>query len=181
MLTRMPVSFLPCAAPVLAGILLVLGWRVRSRAFRTGAVGMAIALVLVVPAGVHVHGLWLRSQAGDNNASGQLRYAEWAETHAEDIGSFVLWPESPDVEEGFRWTERAATNGDVTAMYLIGVRLKHGIFVPRPSGWSGPEGNVFPQPETGQEWIDRALATGFVPPAGISEEEYYWRVFRSRK
>lgn len=58
----------------------------------------------------------------------------------------------------------------------LGIRLKYGMFVPKPNDWNGPAGNVFPQPERGQEWIDRAIRGGYQPTT--QEEWYYWQVFR---
>jgi hypothetical protein len=89
----------------------------------------------------------------------------------------ILWPCEPDVLGGFAWLEAAATQDYPPAAYLVGVRLKHGEHVPRPPDWKGPSGNHFPQPEKGQELIDRALKLGFVPPPG-DEASYYMRAYR---
>ena len=70
----------------------------------------------------------------------------------------------------------AASLGDPKAMYAYGVRLKHGFFVPKPTDWQGPGGNVFAQPVEGQRWIDQALAAGFRPTC--SEYEFLLKEFR---
>jgi hypothetical protein len=61
-------------------------------------------------------------------------------------------------------------------LYALGVRLKHGIHVPRPANWTGPSGNVFEQPDLGQSYIDKAFELGYKPK--VDEESYYWQVYR---
>jgi TPR repeat protein len=112
---------------------------------------------------------------GDPEA--QYKLARWTENHCEQLGSVILWPCEPDVLGGFAWLEKAAAQDYPPAVYLVGVRLKHGEHVPRPPDWKGPAGNHFPHPEKGQELIDRALKLGFVPPPG-DEVSYYMRVYR---
>lgn len=174
----MPVSILPCITPVVALVFCIVAWRARPREYRLALLALAAILLLGAPVLVYTQGLWLRMRASDTNAAGQLRYAKWLESHSETISSFVLWPTSPDVDGGFAWAEKAAINGDAEAMYIVGVRLKYGMFVPRPASATGVGVNVFPQPQAGQMWIDRAIAKGYVPPAGIPEEQYYSRVYR---
>jgi hypothetical protein len=175
----MPVSVLPLLTLVAFSALVVCAWRVRARWMRVCLVIVAVLLIAGVPAAVYVQGLWLRMQAGDENPAGQLRYARWLESHAETIAAVVPWFGAPDVDAGFQWAQKAA-NGDAEAMYVVGVRLKHGIFVPRPVNWTGPEGNVFAQPAAGQPLIDRAIEKGFVPPEGVREEQYYMLVYRRK-
>jgi TPR repeat protein len=101
--------------------------------------------------------------------------ARWTENHNERIGEFILWPFEPDVLGGYAWLEKAAAKNYPPAVYAVGVRLKHGIHVPRPPGWNGPAGNRFPQPQRGQALIDRALQLGYRP---LVEEQQFYSHFR---
>ena len=171
----MPVSLLPIILPVLLVGVPLLFWSKGRSAFRGAAAASAslfAALVLYVYAPGWV--LTLRANAGE--AEAQYELGRWTENHCEQIGRFILWPCESDVLGGYAWLEKSAAQDYPPALYALGVRLKYGEHVPQPPGWTGPGGNVFKQPERGQQYIDRALALGFRP----SEEEqyYYWRVYR---
>ncbi len=172
----MPVSPLPLLLPLLiCGVLVygaIGGWRRFLKAF----VG-TILIVGVIVAPFLIPGGILRIQAGAGNPKAQYRYARWLENTPESIGSVILWPFPPDVLGGYEWLEKSAEGGFPPALYVQGIRLKHGFHVPEPAGWTGPGGNVFPQPEKGQALIDKALALGFQTPA-VPEESYYWHVYR---
>ena len=172
----MPVSLLPCITPLLlVGVPLVMLLKSR-RAAKIAAVGSAGALGVFLLS-VYVSGWWLYSKTAKGDPAAQYRYAQWRENHSERIGSVVLWPVEADVLGGYGWLEKAAAQDYPPAVWLVGVRLKHGVHVPRPPGWTGPGGNVFEQPELGQAMIDRAVnQLGYRPPAG--EDEVYWQHYR---
>jgi len=172
----MPVSFLPCITPLLLiGVPLLLLFKSR-RAAKIGAICSACALGLLLLI-VYVPGWWLYAKAVRGDAAAQYRYAQWTENHSEQVGSIILWPFEPDVLGGYEWLEKAAAQDYPAAVWLLGVRLKHGMHVPEPAGWTGPAGNVFPQPERGQAMIDRAVnQLGYKPPA--SEDAFYWQHYR---
>jgi TPR repeat protein len=126
----------------------------------------------------HVPG-WVRmipAHRGDPAAMYEL--ARWMENHDEQMGQFVLWPFGPDVLGGYTWLERAAALDNPPAVYAVGVRIKYGEHVPRPSNWPSNQqgGNCFPQPERGQEMIDKALRLGYQPT--IKEDWFYWQEYR---
>jgi TPR repeat protein len=78
---------------------------------------------------------------------------------------------------GYTWLAKAAAQDYPPAVWLVGVRLKYGILVPMPKDWNGPGGNVFPQPERGQQMIDHAVNDlGFKPTT--NEESYYFQHYR---
>jgi hypothetical protein len=172
----MPVSLFPCIVPLLLiGIPLLLLKRSR-RAAKLGAVGSACVLALILGV-VYVPGWRLHARAEKGDAAAQYRYAQWLETHSGELGEILLWPSEPDVLGGYAWLEKAAAQDYPPAVWLVGVRLKQGVFVPEPPGWTGPAGNAFPQPERGQAMIDRAVRQlGYRPPAG--EEAFYWQHYR---
>ncbi len=172
----MPVSFLPLVVPVLLIGVPLLCLMVSKRAALIAAIFSFFSFaVIIVP--VYVNGLRMQARAETGDAESAFEYARWLENHSGRINRVILWPFSrPDVEKGYEWVERAAEEGHPEAMYALGVRLKYGLFVPKPKGWMGPTGNVFPQPERGQEWIDRAIKGGYQPT--IQEDWYYWQVFR---
>jgi hypothetical protein len=171
----MPVSYLPCITPLLLiGVPLLFAFRGR-RPFWI-AMCVSATLLLAMLLAVYVPGWALRSKAYAGDAAAQYELARWTENHSEQIGSVILWPASPDVLGGYRWLEKSAAQDYPPALYAIGVRLKHGVHVPRPPNWTGPAGNVFPQPERGQRHIDRALELGYRPV--VEEELFYWHVYR---
>lgn len=171
----MPVSLFSFLLPIVFIVVLCLGAFLGKKAFlRSVAAVIAITTVVALP--FYIPGWWfmLRSLRGDGAALYQL--ARWHENHCEKIGALILWPCSPNLEAGYQVLERSAAAGYPPAIYALGVRLKHGIFVPQPPGWTGPGGNVFPQPERGQPLIDRALKAGFTPK--VEENLFYWQEFR---
>lgn len=172
----MPVSYLPCIMPlVLIGVPLLCLIRGRRAFFVACAVSAAILAAVLLS--VFVPGWIMGAKARDGDPADKYEFARWTENHCEDLGSIILWPCTPDVLGGFTWLEKAAAQDHPPAVWLVGVRLKYGIHVPRPAAWSGPAGNVFPQPERGQAMIDRAVnELGFQPPP--DEETYYWQTYR---
>lgn len=171
----MPVSFIPLITVAVFGASLLWFICLRSKeSVRTfSVVAGLLCLVLLwnfVPGGVY----WLRTHAGD--ASAMYELARWTESHDEDIGEIVLWPFQPNVLGGYRWLEQAAALKHPPSLYAVGVRLKHGIFVPEPPNWTGPGGNVFEQPERGQPLIDEAIRLGYQPKT--SEEHFYFGEYR---
>jgi TPR repeat protein len=172
----MPVSYLPCLTPLLlVGIPLLLLARGRKPFLLAASISGCIFALLFL--WVYVPGWILMFQANNGDPAVQYDLARWTENHCEQLGSLILWPCEPDVLGGFAWLEKAAAQDYPPAVYLVGVRLKHGEHVPKPLDWTGPAGNVFPQPERGQKMIDRALQLGFRPPPG-DEVSYYMRVYR---
>ncbi len=172
----MPISYLPCITPLLLLAIPLLCLASGRRAFLIGT-SISIALVALLISWVYVPGWMLMSPANRGDPAAQYELARWTENHSEQLGRAILWPGKPDVLGGFAWLEKAAAQNHPPAVYLVGVRLKYGQHVPRPSGWDGPAGNHFPQPEKGQKMIDRALELGFKPPYG-DEQSYYNRFYR---
>jgi len=148
------------------------GWR----RFLKTLVGTAL-IVGAILTPFFISGMSLKLQATSGDSKAQYRYARWLENTSESIGAIMLWPFSPDVLGGYEWLRKSAEGGFIPAIYVQGIRLKHGIHVPEPVGWSGPGGNVFPQPEKGQKLIDKAVSLGF-PIPHITEESYYWHFYR---
>lgn len=172
----MPVSYLPVITFLLLFGVPIFGLLRGRKSFRVGA-AISVGLFTLVFLCVYVPGWSLMPSAFRGDPAAQYKLARWTENHCEQIGSVVLWPCSPDVLSGFAWLEKSAAQDYPPAMYLVGVRLKHGIHVPMPRDWNGPGGNVFLQSDRGQKLIDRALQLGFVPPNG-DERGYYWQVYR---
>lgn len=172
----MPVNPIPILISALALIALVVGL---TRGKRTFVIVLAIVafFLLLIIAPFYVEGARIRYKAS-NDPKEMYRYARWLETTPERIGNYILWFGEPDVLGGYTWLERSAHAGYPAAMYAVGIRLKYGIHVPEPPNWSGPAGNVFPQPQAGQEWIEKAKKAGFKPPELDQEEYYYWHVYR---
>lgn len=131
------------------------------------------AFVLVVFLWVSVPGWVLMVRAHFGNAPAAYELARWTEKRSEQLGTVLLWPGSSDVLGGFERLERAAAVDYPPAVYALGVRLKYGMHVPNPSGAGGGR---YPQPERGQELIDKALRLGYQPT--IPEELFYWCEYR---
>jgi TPR repeat protein len=125
---------------------------------------------------VYIPGWVLEQKARAGAPEAQYQFAVWCENHCEVIGAFILWPCRPDVLGGYTWLEKAAEQDYPPAVYTLGVRLKYGDFVPKPDNWSGPAGNMFPQPARGQPLIDKALALGYKPRT--EERMHYMEVYR---
>lgn len=172
----MPVSFIPCITPLLlVGVPLLLLLK-SHRAATWGAVVSACLLALFLLS-IYIPGWLLHAKAAAGDPVTQYEYAQWLENHSGQVGEVILWPTTPDVLGGYAWLEKAAAQNYPPAVWLVGVRLKHGTHVPMPPGWAGPGGNVFPQPQRGQAMIDRAVnELGYKPPA--SEESVYWHHYR---
>ena len=171
----MPVSFLPLIFPALIiGVPLLFLTQGPKPFLWAASVSASILLLLFF--WVYVPGcmLMLKTNRGDPAAMYEL--ARWTENHDDQIGEFILWPVASDVLGGYEWLEKAAALDYPPAVYAVGVRLKHGYHVPRPSGWSGPSGNHFPQMKRGQALIDRAIQLGYQPT--IKEELFYWQQYR---
>ena len=174
----MPISYLPFITSILLLAIPLLCLASGRRAFLIAA-SISISLVALLILWVYVPGWLLMSRADRGDPAEQYELARWTENHSEQLGRVILWPGKPDVLGGFAWLEKAAAQDYPPAVYLVGVRLKHGTGVPRPSGWDGPGGNHFPQPEKGQKMIDRALELGFRPPFG-DEGSYYNHFYRKQ-
>lgn len=171
----MPVSLIPLITTVLISI--AIAWFVISRSkasFR--AFAAAIGFVCLVLGCNFAPGIFYSVAARCGSPSATYKLARWTEKHDERIGEWVLWPVSPNVLGGYTVLERAAAMNYPPAIYALGVRLKHGYFVPEPSNWTGPGGNVFSQPERGQPLIDRAIALGYQPVG--EEQRFYWSDYR---
>ena len=132
-----------------------------------------MALLGAVTLPFYVPGWKLMIQARTGDPHTLYRLAKWHEMHCEKVGSLILWPCEPDIRAGYACLERAAKKDYPPALYALGVRLKLGMFVPP---WTGPGGNVFPQPKTGQALIDKAIALGYKPI--VAEDRFYFDVFR---
>ena len=173
----MPVSYAPLFVPLLLiGIPLVYLLKSRKKAL-LAAIGslLTVAAILLL---VFVPGWGLHHQASAGNAAAQYRYAQWLENHGERLGALLPWAGEPDVYGGYAWLQKSAAQNYPPAVWLLGVRLKYGIFVPQPPNWTGPAGNVFPQPAQGQAMIDKAVNTlGYKPPTA-DEEGYYFQYYR---
>ena len=140
------------------------------------AASVSASLIIIFFLSVYVPGWVLGAKAKAGDAEAQYELARWTEGHCEQIGEVILWPCEPDVLGGYAWLEKSAGQDYPPALFALGVRLKYGDHVPQPPNWSGPGGNVFPQPERGQKLIDRAQALGFRP--SVEEQYYYWMVYR---
>ncbi|MCC6683053.1 MAG: hypothetical protein IT445_19315 [Phycisphaeraceae bacterium] len=172
----MPVSYLPCITPlILFGVPLLL--LITSRRAAKIAAGCSVCVLALLLLAVYVPDWWLYAKAARGDATVQYQYAQWLENHSERIGAIILWPSEPDVLGGYAWLEKAAAQDYPPAVWLVGVRLKYGQFVPKPPGWTGPAGNFFPQPGRGQPIIDRAVnQLGYEPPS--SEDTFYYTHYR---
>jgi hypothetical protein len=168
-----PIPFIVSA--LLVGVPLFAFLTEGRRAFVLATIGSILVLVSLL-LWAYVPGLVLRVKAGRGDSAAMFELARWTENHNEALGSLILWPFGSDVLGGYDWLEKAAARDYPPALWLVGVRLKHGIHVPQPAGWKGAGGNVFPQPERGQKLIDRAKELGYHPPA--DEEGYYWQHYR---
>ncbi len=171
----MPVSYFPLLLPLLFVVLLaqgaIRGWRALIHAIVIVCLILAMVLLpFYIPGWI----LMWRVRGGDPHVMYQL--AKWHENHSDGIGEIILWPFQPDVLGGYAWVERAAEKDYPPALYAIGVRLKHGLHVPKPAGWTGPGGNVFEQPERGQKYIDKAIELGYTPL--VDENMFYDWVYR---
>jgi hypothetical protein len=172
----------PCGTWLLLIAVPLLFLRRGRRAFAIAS-GLSVSVLLWLVLSVYVPGWTLRVRAGRGDPQAQYDYARWTETHCIQLTQVLLWPcfflgdGREDALEGYAWLERAAAQDYPPAVWLVGVRLKYGYNVPRPARWPANEsGNYFPQPERGQQMIDRAIRLGFQPPA--DEERYYWKVFQ---
>jgi TPR repeat protein len=140
------------------------------------AIAVEFLLVSCILLSVYLPGWRLTSKAKQGDPRAQYEVARWYENHHERIGHLILWPGTSDVVSGYYWLERAAAQEYPPAMYALGARLKHGMHVPEPPGWTGPSGNVFPQPKKGKDLIDKALSMGFRPKTN----SYYFYDFEFR-
>src|SRR5262245_1662377 len=173
----MPVSPIPCFTAIFFLLIPLIGVRKGRKGFLVGIVIDSI-IVLVIALAFYIPGwvLYFKANAGDPVS--QYEYARWTENHCGNLNAIIIWPCSPDLLGGFAWLEQAAAQDYPPAVYLVGLRLKYGDFVPKPAWWVGPEnGNIFAQPKRGQDMIDRALKLGYKPRPG-DERSYYARVFR---
>jgi hypothetical protein len=172
----MPVSYLPCITPfLLIGIPLLLLFKSRRAAARAALI--TISLFSLVFLWIYIPGWCLYVKARSGNAAAQYSYAQWLENHSEQVGTVIIWPFEPDVLEGYSWLEKSANQNYPPAVWLLGARLKFGEFVREPPGWTGPGGNVFPQPIRGQALMDHAVKDLGYPAPG-DPEKYYWQNYR---
>lgn len=141
------------------------------------ALAVSVSVVLSFFLSVYIPGWILMFRAGRGDAASMYELARWTENHDEQISAYILWPFHPDVMGGYAQLEHAAALDHPQAVYAIGVRLKYGEQVPRPADWPKNEsGTYFPQPERGQELIDKAIRLGYQPT--IDEKEFYRRQYR---
>lgn len=172
----MPVSYFPLAfAAALIGAP-CFAWCFGSRKHAARITGVCCAVIATVFGGVFLPGLMHAVGAKAGAPRAQYEYARWLENHCTALQTWLPIPCNSDVEAGYLWLERAAENNYTPAIYILGVRLKYGIHVPRPKDWSGPGGNTFPQPERGQVLMDEALSRGFRPR--VTEAAAYYQSFR---
>lgn len=179
----MPVSFFPCITLLfLLGVPTLLLLKSR-RAATCGAIA-SVCLLAWFLGSIYVQGCWLYAEASKGDPAAQYRYAQWIENHADEIRLVILWPSQPDVLGGYAWLEKSAAQNYPPAVWLVGVRLKHGLHVPQPVQWDGPAGNWFPQPARGQAMIDRAtVELGYRPDLSLyssddAEPSYYEQHYR---
>src|SRR5438132_1447044 len=173
----MPVSYLPCFT---TGLLILIPIIRRIKGGNKGArVGVVISLLVAaaIILSVYIPGWRLHARASAGDPAAQYEFARWTENHCEELQNILIWPCGPDLLAGYAWLEKSAAQDYPPAVYLVGVRLKYGDFVPKPPGWKGPDQNMYPQPARGQELIDRALRLGFKPPSG-DDRSYYFGCFR---
>jgi hypothetical protein len=174
----MPVSFVPLILPIaLVGIPLLLLLKSKKACIVASVISVAILSLIFLS--VYVPGWLLMRKAHGGDPAAIYELARWTENHDERIGEFTLWPFRPNVLGGYALLEKAAAADYPPALYALGVRLKYGDHVPRPPGWKGPGGNVFPQPERGQALIDKAIELGYEPT--IKEAYFYFLQYRKRR
>ncbi len=134
----------------------------------------SVAFLAVLFGWVYITGSLLQIGAMRGDARSQYEYARWVACHRDSICDIIAVPISaPNQLESFAWLERAAAQQYPPALWLTGVRLKYGLFVPVPPHWNGP-GDLFPQPKRGQVLIDRAKEFGYMPPTGDEEQYCYF-------
>ncbi|MDX1968021.1 MAG: hypothetical protein SFV23_12675 [Planctomycetaceae bacterium] len=167
----MPVSLTPILFPLFLVVITLVGTCCSRKAGLLVA-GASIAAVLLIVLSAEVPGWALMLRARQDDPAAMYELARWTENRAEDLGEWLPYPGSPNVLGGYALLERAAEYDYPPALYAVGVRLKFGDFVPEPPNWTGPGGNVFPQPERGQPLIDKALALGYQP--SVEEIHFYW-------
>lgn len=119
---------------------------------------------------VYIPGWVLMHKANREDPNAQYELGRWY------VNNYIAYQLGADVDSSRYWVERAAKHKYPPALYSLGIMYKYGYFVPEPKGWTGPGGNVFPQPKKGQLVIDEAISLGFKPP--VREDEFYWHVFR---
>lgn len=129
---------------------------------------LGVSGIGVPPLGVLLVGylLWIGVMCG--LSQWQLTYARWLESAPEIASEVSLIPFDFRFDESWYWLEIAAQNGNREALYAIGNRLKHEMFVPIAQN----EGDR----ARGQSLINKATAAGFHPPC--PEEQYYFGCFR---
>ena len=167
--------FPPLFAALLTGIHL-LAWYLGPRKRAAWVLGMCMFVVVLVLSRVFLPGLVYSIGANCGSPYAQYEYARWLENHCSVLQAWLPLPCNSDVESGYLWLERAAQHEYVPAIYMLGVRLKYGIQVPRPDNWTGPGGNTYPQPERGQMLINSALNRGYRPRE--ADASAYYRSFR---
>lgn len=172
----MSVSYLPLINVVILIALPLMFLRSGKKAFILTS-SMSVSFVLLWLLWIYVPGWLLQAKANSGDAAAMYELARWTENHDCEIGVLIPWPFQSDVDGGYAVLEKSAAMDYPPALYALGVRLKHGIFVPRPTGWTGPEGNCFPQPQRGQSLIEKACRMGY--QASANEEDFYWQQFRS--
>lgn len=171
----MPVSPLPILTwLILFAVIVISGFRGK-RAF-AATVGFSALSVAMIWLAISAPGFSLHRNAVTGDAAAQFEYARFVENKSGRINAIICWPTTSDVLGGYTWLLQSAKQNHPPALYALGVRLKHGIHVPRPANWTGPSGNVFEQPDLGQSYIDKAFELGYKPKA--DEESYYWQVYR---
>jgi hypothetical protein len=139
---------------------------------------LELLLVFIWVVSSYIQGAYLFYHANKGDKESMFQYSRWVENHNERIGSLVLWPVPTDTLHGFNCLEKAAAMSHPEATYALGVRLKYGTHVPRPTNWQGPSGNHFPQPDLGQHYIDLSKQLGYEPD--VDEQLYYRKEYRKK-
>ena len=171
----MPVSPLPVLTWLIVFTVIVIG-AVRGKRALIAAIGFSILSVALIWLMIAAPGFSLHRKAVAGDAASQFEYARFIDNKSSRINAVICWPTTSDVLGGYTWLTQSASQNHPPALYALGVRLKHGIHVPRPPNWTGRGGNVFPQPDVGQAYIDKALDLGYKPK--VDEQSYYWHVYR---
>jgi hypothetical protein len=113
-----------------------------------------------------LEGRRLQISADGGDAKDQFNFSRWIECYPDRVQDLIVWPALHDFGKSWRYLEMSAKNGNNEAMYALGVRLKHDMFVPKNANR-----------RDGQELIDRAILNGYTPDC--REEWYYFTRFRN--
>lgn len=171
----MSVSLLPLITSGLL-VLLPLLFLLRGLTAFLRAAAASATLFLAIFLIVHVPGWLLMRGVQRNDPVAMYQLARWTESHAEKMRAVVLWSQPIDTDGGYSLLVRAAKLGHPPALYALGTRLKHGMFVPDPAKRSMPGIVPVTQQRRGQQFMDRAIRLGFTPK--YTEQQHYFGEFR---